>query len=333
MKKIKFLSCAALAAFMAFGLASCEKENFNTDANVTVTTPTINIPGIEIPDSYKPGDAVVSIQPSVNALVNGEILKVTDKAIVKFNGEESDKKYKVLTGQTIAAQEIAISVSYTANVEGFEKTLEATDVVSVPALQAGMVAIITPTIWLSATAEGYFLETGITTVEKEIEKKYAIKNPTDYWYSDYDVVLPYVIEGSYLKGEPEIMAGYENDETVVKILDTYAKALSTELKYNEKVTLKDLNVYAQSLTIIPFSQEVISTEYEIKKEMTWSRSSEIKTVAKFTVEKYGKVQYDENDIKYDVNLEGEGHGHGHGEGHGHGHGGNDNAGGSIVDAL
>ena len=332
MKKIKFLSCAALAAFMAFGLASCEKENFNTDANVTVTTPTINIPGIEIPDSYKPGDAVVSIQPSVNALVNGEILKVTDKAIVKFNGEESDKKYKVLTGQTIAAQEIAISVSYTANVEGFEKTLEATDVVSVPALQAGMVAIITPTIWLSATAEGYFLETGITTTPSEIVKNKVIENKTDYWYSDYDAVIPYVIEGSYLTSK-EIMAGYENDETVVKALDTYAKGLSTELKYNEEVTLKDLNVYAQSLTIIPFSQEVISTEYEIKKEMTWSRSTEIKTVAKFTIEKYGKVQFDVNDIKYNVNLEGEGHGHGHGEGHGHGHGGNDNAGGSIVDAL
>ncbi|MBQ8601303.1 MAG: DUF3869 domain-containing protein [Bacteroides sp.] len=327
MKKIKFLSCAALAAFMAFGLASCEKENFSTDTNVTVTPPTINIPGIEIPDGYQPGDAVVSIQPTVNALINGTINNVTEKATIKFNGVE--KKYEVLTGKTIAAQEIIISVSYIAKVDGFEKELTASEIISIPALQAGMVAIITPTIWLSATTEGYNLETGISAVTDEIKKENIIENKTDYWYSDYDATLKYVKEGSYLISK-EIMPGYENDKAVVDALDTYAKGLSTELEYAE-FTLENINVYAQSLTIIPFSQTKVSTEYEIKKGITWSRSSDIKTVAKFTIEEYGTLIV--GIIKENINLEGEGHGHGNGHGHGHGHGGNDNAGGSIVDAL
>ena len=126
------------------------------------------------------------------------------------------------------------------------------------------------------------------------------------------------------------MPGYENDKAVVDALDTYAKGLSTELEYAE-FTLENINVYAQSLTIIPFSQTKVSTEYEIKKGITWSRSSDIKTVAKFTIEEYGTLIV--GIIKENINLEGEGHGHGNGHGHGHGHGGNDNAGGSIVDAL
>ena len=207
-----------MAAFMAIGFTSCEKENFNTDTNVTVTPPTINIPGL--PESYKPGDAVVSIQPSVNALINGEISNVTATATIKFGDVE--KKNYVITGQTINAQDITISVSYTANVDGFEKVLEATDVVSVPALEAGMVAIITPTIWLSINAEGYsFHKVG----EKEIgsvEKKNVIRNQTNYWYTDYTAELPYVVEGSYVVNK-EILAGYENDEEVVKVLDLYAK--------------------------------------------------------------------------------------------------------------
>ena len=186
MKKIKFLSCIAMAAFMAIGFTSCEKENFNTDTNVTVTPPTINIPGL--PESYKPGDAVVSIQPSVNALINGEISNVTAAATIKFGDVE--KKNYVITGQTINAQDITISVSYTANVDGFEKVLEATDVVSVPALEAGMVAIITPTIWLSINAEGYsFHKVGDTEIGS-VEKKNVITNPTNYWFTDYTAELP-----------------------------------------------------------------------------------------------------------------------------------------------
>lgn len=330
MKKIKFLSCAALAAFMAFGLASCEKENFNTDANVTVTTPTINIPGIEIPDSYKPGDAVVSIQPSVNALVNGEILKVTDKAIVKFNGEESDKKYKVLTGQTIAAQEIAISVSYTVNVDGFEKTLEATDVVSVPEMKAGMVAIITPTIWLSVNSKGYVLEPESETELGSIDKEITIENKTDYWYPGVETEIQYVKEGAYVTNL-KYMPGYENDPEVIAEVEKITKGIATE--YDFGTVNIDVDVYAQSLTIIPISQVKVSTDYTIKRMIEWSRAIEEKVVATFTIEHFGAFTIDVERIKTNVNLEGEAHGHGHGKGHGHGHGDVPNAGGSIVDAL
>ena len=194
MKKIKFLSCIAMAAFMAIGFTSCEKENFNTDTNVTVTPPTINIPGL--PESYKPGDAVVSIQPSVNALINGEISNVTAAATIKFGDVE--KKNYVITGQTINAQDITISVSYTAKVDGFEKVLEATEVVSIPALEAGMVAIITPTIWLSINAEGYTFAKAGEDEESAIAKNYVITNATDYWYSDCTAELIYIKEGDYV---------------------------------------------------------------------------------------------------------------------------------------
>lgn len=327
MKKIKLLSCAVMAAFMAFGLTSCEKENFNTDTDITVTPPTINIPGIEIPEGYKPGDAVVSIQPKVNALINGTITNVTEKATIKINGQE--KKYEVITGQVIAAQEIAIVVSYTAVVDGFEKELTATDYVSVPALQAGMVAVITPTIWLSATTEGYFASKVKEEVSDVIKKNFVVTNEKDVWYSDYDAELVYVKEGSYLKSK-EVMAGYENDKEVAEILNTYTEAFTTEIAYGT-LTLEDLTVYAKSLTIIPYSQTLVTTEYEINKSMTWSRSTDVKTVAKFTIEGYGALELGK--IKDNINLEGEGHGYGHGHGHGHSHGGNDNAGGSIVDAL
>lgn len=327
MNKIKFLGFAVMAAFMAFGFTSCEKENFSTDANVTVTPPTINIPGL--PEDYKPGDAVVSIQPTVNALINGDISNVTEKAIIKFNDEEA--KHKVLTGKTIAAQEITITVQYTAVVEGFEKELTATDIVSIPELKAGMVAIITPTVWLSATTEGYsFHEVGETELGA-VNKEYIIENKTDYWYADYDAELKYIKEGRYVTNK-EILPGYENDEEVVKVFDMYAKGVATEFVY-EKFKVEDITVYAQSQTIIPYSQVKISTDYEVIKEMTWSRSTEVKTVAKFTIEQYGALTFDIEEIKYDVNLKGEAHGHGHGKGHGHAHGGNANAGGSIVDAL
>ena len=95
----------------------------------------------------------------------------------------------------------------------------------------------------------------------------------------------------------------------------------------------DVDVYAQSLTIIPISQVKVSTDYTIKRMIEWSRAIEEKVVATFTIEHFGAFTIDVERIKTNVNLEGEAHGHGHGKGHGHGHGDVPNAGGSIVDAL
>jgi hypothetical protein len=178
MKKLRFLGSAVMAVFMAFNLASCEKENFTTDTDVTVTPPSITIPGITMPNEYKPGDAVVSIQPTVNALINGTITNVTANATIKIDGEEL--KYKVLTGQTIAAKEVTITVSYTATIEGFDKVLTAEEKVNVPDLKAGMVAIITPTIWLSVNTKGYFSDKkgqGVSAVESD---KASVENVSNY---------------------------------------------------------------------------------------------------------------------------------------------------------
>ena len=88
MNKLKFLGSAVMAAFMAFNLASCEKESFTTETDVTVTPPTITIPGINLEDipQYQPGNAVVAIQPTVNALINGIVTDVTSKATIKIAG-------------------------------------------------------------------------------------------------------------------------------------------------------------------------------------------------------------------------------------------------------
>lgn len=333
MKKIKFLSCAAMVAFMAMGLTSCEKENFNTDTNVTVNVPTINIPGITIPEGYKPGDAVVAIQPKVNALINGEITNVTSEATIKIGGETA--KYKVITAQSISAQDVTIEVSYTAVVNGFEKELEATDVVSVPAMEAGMVAVITPTIWLSANTDEYTWAKSSEDEESKITKYCKIENTTNYWYSNATATLKYYAEGSYVT-ECKIAEGYEDDQEVVAIVDKYTKGLETEVKEAE-LTVDGLPLYAQSQTILTYYQTVKTTGYEIWKQIDWSRTAEAKVVANFTIEEYSGVVFNAStdsgneDLKTNVSLDGVGHGHGHG--HGHSHDDAPNAGGSIVDAI
>jgi hypothetical protein len=190
MKKLRFLGSAVMAVFMAFNLASCEKENFTTDTDVTVTPPSITIPGITMPNEYKPGDAVVSIQPTVNALINGTITNVTANATIKIDGEEL--KYKVLTGQTIAAKEVTITVSYTATIEGFDKVLTAEEKVNVPDLKAGMVAIITPTIWLSVNTKGYFSDKKGQGVSAVVSDKVSVENVSNYWYSEQTKEITYV---------------------------------------------------------------------------------------------------------------------------------------------
>ena len=325
MKKLRFLGSAVMAVFMAFNLASCEKENFTTDTDVTVTPPSITIPGITMPNEYKPGDAVVSIQPTVNALINGNITNVTANATIKIDGEEL--KYKVLAGQTIAAKEVTITVSYTATIEGFDKVLTAEEKVNVPDLKAGMVAIITPTIWLSVNTKGYFSDKkgqGVSAVESD---KASVENVSNYWYSEQTKEITYVRKGAYLVGGIQYTAGYENDQEVIATVNEYVEAYEEALVY-ETIPVT-FNLFAQSQTIIEYSQKKTTTDYEIKKLIEFSRAADENevTVAKFTIEEYGEFIIEA--IKENIHLEGEGHGHGHGNGHG----GIGNAGGSIVDPF
>lgn len=332
MKKIKFLSCTALAAFMALGFASCEKENFNTESNVTVTPPTINIPGIVLPPSYQPGDAVVSIQPKVNALINGAIMNVTEDAKIKINSEE--KPYEVITGSTISARTVTIEVSYTAVVDGIEKELSATDNVEVPDLKAGMAVIITPTIWLSIDGESYDEmeeEVGETTWNKWT---CTLTNNSNYWYSDATAELKYIEPGVYL-AKSEIEEAFKNDAEVNKMVKALTEGLDAEPK-EASLVMKNVTVYAQSLTIIPYEQAKKPVTYTFYRNVEWSRSTKPVKTASVTIEEYDEIKVGE--IKTNINLQGEGHGHGHYKGHGHSHGfdhghGADNAGGGMIEAL
>ena len=100
MNKIKFLSSAVMAAFFALGLTSCEKEDFKTDVDINV--PEVEVPDVELPEGYKPGDAVLTIQPTVIAVIDGEIKNVTNESKITFNGKDKfeyaltpDKGYPV----------------------------------------------------------------------------------------------------------------------------------------------------------------------------------------------------------------------------------------------
>ena len=146
--KVKFLSYAALAALFTLGITSCEKESFNTGSDINVEPPVVNIPGVNIPEGYKPGDAVVSIQPSVVAVINGEVINVTEDATITYNEKES-LEYTVEADQSIKEFDVKIVASYETVVEDSTFTLTAQRTVTVPNLSAGQVAIFTPTMVMS----------------------------------------------------------------------------------------------------------------------------------------------------------------------------------------
>ena len=329
MNKLKFLGSAVMAAFMAFNLASCEKESFTTETDVTVTPPTITIPGINLEDipQYQPGNAVVAIQPTVNALINGIVTDVTSKATIKIAGKE--QKYFVLTEKTITEQSVLIEVSYTVVIEGLETTLSETKEIRIPALSEGMVTIITPTIWVSANTKGYFTEVNNIVNGNPISKEISVKNQSIYWYSNQTAEIKFVEKGAYLVGDVRYNEDYKNDEEVKAWVNNIVKAYSTELK--PATMTYTYPVYAMSQTIINYSQTLVTTDYQIIKTIQLSRANDSKeiVVAEFTIDEYGDFNAE---IKTNIHLNGISHGHGHGHGNGHGHG-DYNAGGSIVDAL
>ena len=152
MNKLKFFGCALMAVLFAFSMASCEEENFNTTVDPEVNIPPITIPGVdietELPD-YNPGDAVISIQPTVWAFIDGKVDNVTALATIKFNGVEK-KTYNASSATGFEAMTIKITASYDATVGTESKTLTAEMSLEIPALGAGKLAIFTPTLIMSA---------------------------------------------------------------------------------------------------------------------------------------------------------------------------------------
>ena len=137
-----------MAAFFVLGMTSCEKEDFNTKTDVDVNAPVVNIPGVTIPEGYKPGDAVVSIQPSVIAVINGDVINVTEEATITYN-EKEKLEYTLEADRSIKEFAVNIVASYETEVNDSVFTLTAQKVVNVPTLSAGQVAIFTPTMVMS----------------------------------------------------------------------------------------------------------------------------------------------------------------------------------------
>ena len=320
MRKIKFLGCAILATLMSLSFTSCEKENDNVGGDIE----------IEIPQA---ADAVVVINPSVIAFINGVPADITEEATISFTTPKAG------ADGTIPAQDVTIKVSYNATVDGATKEVVTERVVSIPELGKGMCCTITPTIYVIVNTTSDIMEPKQTgTVEKEaIPGKITIENKTDYYWTDKDVEYSYKVgtevdENSitWLREE------YKGNQEVLGLIEGFN---------NSKVETKkieDIWVYAQSLTVIKVESVIETTEYTIQKTVTFSRSSEEVTydIVKFNVKEYISTtdnaqagpKDEGNPHGYDtnINLAGAGHGHGHGHGNGHGHADNSNAGGGIV---
>lgn len=346
MKKIKFLSCGIMAAFMTLGLASCEEENFNVKPDVTINPPTIKLPTINGDTIIvEAGNAAALIQPKVNALINGNIYDVTSASTITFSsegdqGEDKDGYYlieKIKSG--INGATVTINVKYKATVDGFTEELEATDKVIIPAMSAGSTTIVTPTIWLSVKTEAEYSLGEPVASDEPLYEEYGcyLENTSNYWYSDYVAKLTWKESGTQ-KVEFSIKPEYANDEDVKAAVEKYQSSLIEKVVEGEPVIVEGIVVYAQSLTIVPYKQCLRQVTYPVNKNLKWSRAEgEFIEVATITVTEYNRIEtVTEEEYMYDINLQGIAHGHGHYTGHGHGHDhghGQDNAGGGICGPM
>ena len=259
-----------MAAFFAFGLASCEKEDFKTDVNPEINAPTINIPGVDLPDSYKPGDAVVSIQPTVWAVINGEVKNVTALTTIKFNDVEMDS-YTKTSSTGFAAMTVKIAATYEATVGEEKKTLSAEATIEVPALTPGQVAIFTPTLVMSAKSEtGGDTPGGDTPGDTEDESYVSLTNtvtePVVKYHIDYANYLNYWFPAMTITSDKEFMLNgtYVTDINIIN--KNFATEANTEInKFNtaEKAPLvfENVTVYANSVTCIEFEAQTTKKYY------------------------------------------------------------------------
>ena len=344
MNKFKFLSSAVMAAFFAFGLASCEKEDFKTDVNPEINAPTINIPGVDLPDSYKPGDAVVSIQPTVWAVINGEVQNVTALTTIKFNDVEMDS-YTKTSSTGFAAMTVKIAATYEATVGEEKKTLSAEATIEVPALTPGQVAIFTPTLVMSAKSEtGGDTPGGDTPGDTEYGPYFRfneVTEPVVKYHCDYANYLNYWFPAMTITSDKEFMLNgtYVTDINIInKNFETKANTEINKFNTAEKapIVFENVTVYANSVTCIEFETQT-TKKYYTYFEGTDSRAAD-DPIATFVV---NETSYKITKYNTGLALPGSGHGHGHGSvGHNHGHGnahdhghGGNNAGGGIVSAL
>lgn len=346
MNKIKFLSCAVMAAFFAMGITSCEKENFDT--KVDIDTPTIQIPGVDTPEGYKPGDAVVSITPQVLAVINGEMKNVTNEATVTYNGKEK-LEYTVTDG-AIAAMDVKVVASYDYEVNGETKAYTAEYTIKVPALSAGQVAVYTPTLVISinfttdepstdepgtdepGTDDGETVSLGLVTEEVEgsavvtkTASEIELNNESNFYYTNVSTESTGLKYGTFISNI-KVEAGYEENKDVQAILGSYNQGVN-----DYQIKLTGITLWPETKAC--FAVEAVKeTKSYIVKEVFETRANTEKTAATFTVEDYSYiVSTTATYYNAGVGHSGNGHAHSQGQGHAHGHGhGTDNAGGGIV---
>ena len=343
MNKFKFLSCAVMAAFFAMGITSCEKEDFNT--KVDIDTPTITIPGIDTPEDWKPGNAVVAINPSVIAVIDGSISDVTGIATVTYNGEEG-LKYTTNADGSIAAFEVKLEASYL--VEEKDTTLTAAKTVKVPALSAGQALMITPTLVITANFEteepgtdepgtddpekvslGFVTEEveGSAVVEK-VAGEIEFQNYTNYYYTNMTGTSSNLIYGTVIS-DINVEAAYKDNTEVQAILGSYNQSVN-----DHNITIKGITMWPNTKTCFPVEKIIETKSYIIKEQFETRALTETKA-ATFTVKDYSYI-VSTTPVYYNSGEGHNGHGHAHSTGHGHGHDlghGNGNAGGGIVVGL
>lgn len=348
MNKFKFLSCAVMAAFFAMGITSCEKEDFNT--KVDIDTPTITIPGIDTPEDWKPGNAVVAINPSVIAVIDGAISDVTGVATVTYNGEEG-LKYTTNADGSISAFEVKLEASYL--VEEKDTTLTAAKTVKVPALSAGQALMITPTLVITAnfeteepgTDEPGTDEPGTDNPEKvslgfiteEVEGSAVVTkkageiefdNPTNYYYTNVNGTTDKeLLYGTFISNI-KVVESYKDNTEVQAILGSYNQGVE-----DYKIGVNGFTKWPNTLTCFTVEQIAETKDYIIK-ELFETRATTETTAATFTVTDYSYI-ISTTPKYYDAGT-GHGHGHsgsGHAHSHGDGHGNSENAGGGIVVGL
>lgn len=354
MNKFKFFGSTLMAAVFALGLASCEKEDFKTEVKPEVNAPTINIPGVN-PDedlpNYEKGDAVISIQPSVWAYIDGVLQDVTATSTITFNGEER-KTYIESSKDGFAAITFEIAATYVAGEGEDAKTYTGKTTLEVPALIAEQVFHSTPTVVVTikpsdddnegeggegegttpggsgSTGYGpYAVVTSTTNLEPE-DYHCDVQNHLDYYYPSVTVTT----DQKFYLGSKVTKSNLTNTSYQTEFDNAVASYENGTLDY---LTFENIPLMAKSVTCVEFTISKTLKKYTLVEGTTRAAGDAIGT---FEVTDYSLLYsgiYHTN-----IALPGNGHGHGSGTGHGHGNGnahdhghGSDNAGGGIVSPM
>ena len=277
MNKFNFFGCAVLAAIFAFSMTSCEKEDFNTNVDIDTEV----TPDTQYPEGYKPGDAVVVIDPTVWAIVDGELKNVTNDAEITYNGKEAFNSTEYLNADK-GISKMTVEVVATYN----ELTANAT--VEVPALSAGQVAVFTPTLIISGVnandpeSQGFQVvkEGSLATTINTLSL--SISNTASYAKYDQSISTDEEYEHGSFTSNVTINEGYTDNAEVKAIIEGYNKGES------KKLTFVVSQIAALTKVTVPVKQTVETQDYIIN-EVFETRATSNVEAATFTATNYSYI--------------------------------------------